>query len=499
MGMIFSANFTFTALRDLDSVEVWLGTSDDWVGITDQPSKIQGDFGDRGTFKPERDGDVLHVYSGAESMLMFSPNELSQSIILGHYGRWHEMEASTKSALHQSSTDGAYGIYVPLGKLKAGETKSAVFYYGASPADQLTALSRAASALKVHKKIFRSDALLVWDIDRCNAQKANASVDCDFAHQCYDLLWAARSACRVMLVNTMTIAELKGYICGNFTCSSKARQAKDRCERMYPNDLGWLQPVHHYSNRYCGSEGHHTDLINDHDTCEKSQEPIETAFCKTVRECYKGFADLGVDCPVDVTTMATMQQEMCSTACRTSISEILGNCGHYRVVRDSADAITAYQRYFQCDSGASSGKLSAEASQAKTVVSTSRDFWQSKAATYLTSSYEHCNEMGTSSREKDSEACSQTVDCYDKLSEAVESCRVIWLPTMTVSEVSKYVCSGSVCHGHALHLKAECRHYHRVDAVLRPVVFYQEKYCPSWEGNDTNHFKEAWHQKHRKI
>ncbi len=40
------------------------------------------------------------------------------------------MEASTKSALHQSSTDGAYGIYVPLGKLKAGETKSAVFYYG---------------------------------------------------------------------------------------------------------------------------------------------------------------------------------------------------------------------------------------------------------------------------------------------------------------------------------------------------------------------------------
>ena len=23
-----------------------------------------GDFGDRGTFKPERDGDVLHVYSG---------------------------------------------------------------------------------------------------------------------------------------------------------------------------------------------------------------------------------------------------------------------------------------------------------------------------------------------------------------------------------------------------------------------------------------------------
>ncbi len=33
---------------------------------------------------------------GAESMLMFSPNELSKSIILRHYGRWHEMEVETK-------------------------------------------------------------------------------------------------------------------------------------------------------------------------------------------------------------------------------------------------------------------------------------------------------------------------------------------------------------------------------------------------------------------
>ena len=33
----------------------------------------------------------------------------------------------------------------------------------------------------------------------------------------------------------------------------------------------------------------------------------------------------------------------------------------------------------------------------------SGDFWQSKSATYLTSSYEHCNQMGTSSREQDSE------------------------------------------------------------------------------------------------
>jgi len=41
--------------------------------------------------------------SGAESMLMFSPNELSQSIILRHYGRWHEMEVALTNKNHFQS------------------------------------------------------------------------------------------------------------------------------------------------------------------------------------------------------------------------------------------------------------------------------------------------------------------------------------------------------------------------------------------------------------
>ena len=43
------------------------------------------------------------VVEGAESMLMFSPNELSQSIILRHYGRWHEMEVALTNKNHFQS------------------------------------------------------------------------------------------------------------------------------------------------------------------------------------------------------------------------------------------------------------------------------------------------------------------------------------------------------------------------------------------------------------
>ena len=69
-GMVFAVNFTFTPLVDVESLEVWLGTSDDWVGSTDRPSKAQGDFeGD--SFREQRHGPVLHIHSGLASLLSY--------------------------------------------------------------------------------------------------------------------------------------------------------------------------------------------------------------------------------------------------------------------------------------------------------------------------------------------------------------------------------------------------------------------------------------------
>ncbi|CAJ1413160.1 unnamed protein product [Effrenium voratum] len=130
-GMVFVANYTFTAMRDLDSAQVWLGTSDDWVGTTDRPTKEQGEF-DGASFQPKAGGKVLRVKSGEESVFVFSTNPNSESIILRHYGQWQSVQAATFSDLAESTSDGAYGIYVPLGSLRAGEKKSAAVYYAAA-------------------------------------------------------------------------------------------------------------------------------------------------------------------------------------------------------------------------------------------------------------------------------------------------------------------------------------------------------------------------------
>lgn len=62
---------------------------------------------------------------------MFSPNLKSHAIILRHYGRWGDIEAANQSALGYSTSDGSYAIYVPLGQMRAAESKSAIFYYAA--------------------------------------------------------------------------------------------------------------------------------------------------------------------------------------------------------------------------------------------------------------------------------------------------------------------------------------------------------------------------------
>ncbi|CAK8998158.1 Gliding motility-associated C-terminal domain-containing protein [Durusdinium trenchii] len=145
-GMVLNVTFTFTALSSISSLEVWLGTSDDWIGTTDRPSKQQGYF-QGGAFVPAPHGKILQVASGEESVFVFSPDPESHAIILQHYGDWHAVSASTGSDLAQSTSDGAYAIYVPLGDFLPSQKKSATIYYAAAGADHLLDLLRVAESV----------------------------------------------------------------------------------------------------------------------------------------------------------------------------------------------------------------------------------------------------------------------------------------------------------------------------------------------------------------
>ncbi|CAJ1413161.1 unnamed protein product [Effrenium voratum] len=344
-GMVFVANYTFTAMRDLDSIEVWLGTSDDWVGTTDRPSKEQGKFVGA-HFEPSAKGKVLRVHSGEESVFVFSTDPQSEAIILRHYGRWHDVQAATASDLADSTSDGAYAIYVPLGSLQAGETKSACIYYAAADESRLAELLEAAA--RAHGPVATTPVplthnLLVDDFEACNNGGADEFVDCPSALECQEHMASAHSACRVMLVSTMGISELKKYICGLSTCGNAARLAKTQCSSIYPDDVRWLAPVFQYQDRFCSFDSHPTDLINDHSSCELSLQEESSEFCKTVNHCYDSISELEQICRLSFPTMDAIKDEVCTASCVRSVEKVRQRCGQYQVVQDGTHGIVAYQ------------------------------------------------------------------------------------------------------------------------------------------------------------
>lgn len=41
-GMVLKVSYSFHAVAFVSSLELWLGTSDDWIGASDRPTKEQG-------------------------------------------------------------------------------------------------------------------------------------------------------------------------------------------------------------------------------------------------------------------------------------------------------------------------------------------------------------------------------------------------------------------------------------------------------------------------
>ena len=64
-GMVLKVSYSFHALAFMSALEVWLGTSDDWIGAEDRPEKQQGSFVG-GRFVPGAHGKVLSVKSGVK-------------------------------------------------------------------------------------------------------------------------------------------------------------------------------------------------------------------------------------------------------------------------------------------------------------------------------------------------------------------------------------------------------------------------------------------------
>jgi len=464
-GLVFRAQFTAVALAEISSLEVWMGTSNDWLGSTDRPTKEQGAFhGD--DFTPVPQACILRVRSREETLFFFSNHPDSHAIIVEQPGRWQDVYALTSSSTEASVADGAYGIYVPFGKFGLGETKSASFFYGATEADRLVDLMPAtARVFRTHPMTPSRSNLLVQDYEQCTDGSANTSVDCRKADFCWNHMAVVHSNCRVLYVSTMSISELKKYICGKSTCAAAARIAQRKCGRTYAIDTSWLAPVFFYYDRYCSDEFHVTDLVNDQSSCELSLLDRLHGFCERVMSCYTEAGAFARNCRLDQATMQEVQTVVESKGCADAAEHVLDLCGDYDSVRRTTTAMRQYRKFFQ-----QSGVAALPSPPGLTP-------WPTNTSHFLTPAYARCT-MTADITERNSEECHKAVHCHSLLAAATTACDVIWLPSMGVSSLADHVCGRSLCGSFALRVEAECGHFHRARSVFGPVMSYRRKYCP---------------------
>jgi len=139
------------------NIRIWLGTKDDWVGMSDKPTKQIGYFNTGNEFvrvaastnvqgSDPKPGQVLKISTTGEGVFFApgSPVVDGTLAVQAGYGDFNNVYAKDPSASSTSSTnDGSYGMYIPVGDLSDGQTKVVSVFYGAGKLADLTDISAA--------------------------------------------------------------------------------------------------------------------------------------------------------------------------------------------------------------------------------------------------------------------------------------------------------------------------------------------------------------------
>lgn len=138
-----SMRLTNTSATTVENVRVWVGTRDDWVGMTDRPTKTRGNLEASG-FAPLGNAatraSAIRITSGAEGVLFYSNSPKAHTIISNccYFSNARTQNPAT-SAITQAN-DGSYALYVRMNDLAVGASEEFSWYYAAGAIADLTSI-----------------------------------------------------------------------------------------------------------------------------------------------------------------------------------------------------------------------------------------------------------------------------------------------------------------------------------------------------------------------
>jgi hypothetical protein len=140
-------NLSATSLTNL---RTWVGTRDDWVGNSDQPTKTRGNI-TNGAFtaisSASTQSHAIQINSGSEGVLFYSSSAKAQTSVNNccNFGSATAQDPST--AAITLTNDGSYALFMAMNDVAAGSTSETLtWYYAAGATADLASIVTTVSA-----------------------------------------------------------------------------------------------------------------------------------------------------------------------------------------------------------------------------------------------------------------------------------------------------------------------------------------------------------------
>lgn len=123
------------------NIRYWVGTRDDFVGGTDQPTKVRGNLND-GAFEAitltTQRASALRITTASEGILFFTTSTRGNNVHAGFDPAENpSTDLDPDTAPITSTNDGSYSMFIRINDLAVNESDSFVWYYAAAALSDL--------------------------------------------------------------------------------------------------------------------------------------------------------------------------------------------------------------------------------------------------------------------------------------------------------------------------------------------------------------------------
>ena len=160
------------------NMHVWVGTRDDYVGSSDQPTKLKGNLdGPNGSFNAitnaATEARALRITTGAEGALFYSTTPGTNMSIDSCCQFSRAYNVNPTSSPITLTGDGSYAAMLPIGNIQNNQSATITWFYAAGALADLDAVAQAvaAAAAPPPPVVTRSDtsATISWDAPEVEA------------------------------------------------------------------------------------------------------------------------------------------------------------------------------------------------------------------------------------------------------------------------------------------------------------------------------------------